>query len=799
MTSSNLTPNDYIIVQRGNTNYRISGDQILNFSREQIGPELDELRLDLDQEVVLRENGDEALRLKYEQMVIRLEDIVNNLLPVHTQDTWKYKIEFAAAAEFALGYQSCSGEELGPNPINDPPLRCYDTAIGDYHTLLADSVLNKPGAVFFSSYNLMLSGIDAVFVNRYTEFQAAAYDWEQRLKVGDYIQISGLNPTLDGNTIKDHEKYGIFRISSLLGDRTNSNVTADQKEPTRLYGFRVEPVVVAEGGFIINQLLQLQFMSNIKDWISEGFVSVEGDKMTGQLEIERTDPDGEPALTTNGKVHANEVLVDTALAFTGANGLVGYNEALLVSDPTGTGLQLDSQASNLTVHCNSGAKYAGIIELDDGKHLTHKHYVDSADTDLENQINNLSDRVDGLANIAKETVYKFEKYQACLDQPANDWVQCVVDNDGLSQESFQIKAGGGDQQSWGSATRILITNQYEGGQSFQWSSALSLNDVIEIAHNPEADSTIAYHYATYAVKAEVDGEDFITEVVLSDGSTAYEIQVEAMKSKGAPIDGESYYLNYYDRSNGLSLELVEEKFVSVTGDYMTGGLQIEFLDEGDSYLKCFDGANVKFEVIQGGDLLAGGGLEIGYGNPADTSTLRIAGGGSIVFRNELNIGSTYELIKLDSAPILSLAGNKLNVNNKHIINLVSARRENDGAKDALARNDIYDSIEVPSAGENDGLLTTIVKAWDSGTGVVTLKGGGARTVRELTDTDLPERNDGIARNDVLSWNGSKWKNKSIGENYGPGQNIFVDNEADCEVGGLWRTSGDNPSFYIRYK
>ena len=799
MTSSNLTPNDYIIVQRGNTNYRISGDQILNFSREQIGPELDELRLDLDQEVVLRENGDEALRLKYEQMVIRLEDIVNNLLPIHTEDTWKYKIEFAAAAEFALNYQSCSGEELGPNPINDEPQRCYDSAISEYHTLLADSVLNKPGAVFFSSYNLMLDGIDAVFVNRYTEFQAAAYDWEQRLTVGDYIQISGLNPTLDGGTIKDHDKYGIYRITKLLGDRTNSNVTADQKEPTRLYGFRVEPVVVAEGGFVINQLLQLQFMSNIKDWISEGFVSVEGDKMTGQLEIEMSDPDGEPALTTNGKVHANNVLVDTALAFTDANGLVGYNDALVVSDPTGNGLQLDSQARNLTVNCNSGAKYAELVELDAGTHLTHKHYVDTADNDLENQINNLSDRVDGLANIGKVTVYNFEKYDACLSEPANDWVQCVVDNDGLSPESFQLKSGGGTQQGWSSTTRILITRQYAGGQSFDWATALKLNDVIEIAHSPAADSTIGYHYATYAVKAEVEGEDFITEVDLSDGSKAFEIQVQVMNSKGQPIDGESYYINYYDRSNGLSLELVNEKFVSVTGDHMIGGLEIEFIDDGESYLKCFDGGNIKFEVAQGGALLAGGGLSLDYGRSDGDSRLSIAGKGSIVFRAELNLGSTYELIKLDATPILSLASSRLSVNGNNIVDVKSARRETSGAQDALARNDIVNSIEVPPTGETDGLLTTIIKAWDSGTGVVTLKGGGARTVRELTDTSLPDKNADIERNDVLSWNGSKWINKSIGENYGPGQNIFVDNEADCEVGGLWRTSGDNPSFYIRYK
>ena len=808
MTSSNLTPNDYIIVQRGNTNYRISGDQILNFSREQIGPELDEIRLDLDQEILLREQGDEALRLKYEQLVIRLEDIVTNMLPIHTQDIWKYKIEFAASAQMALQYQTCSGEELGSNPINDLPARCFDVALDTYFTNVTNSVLNKPGSVFFYDYNLLLSGIGAVFVNRYTEFEANAYDWSLRIKVGDYLQISGINPTLDGGIIKDYEKYAIFRVSELLGERVNGgSLTPEQ---TRLFGFKVEPVVVAEGGFVINQKLQLQFMSSIEDWISDGYVSVEGDTMTGPLDIQLADPDPAPALNTNGRVHAYELHTEHGAAFIEPDTLVVYNETLSILNPDGGVVSLDDGTKGLQVHYSSGARYDTAIVLDDPEQLTHKHYVDEADQELENLIDNLSDRVDGLANVSKTTRHRYEKYESCLGEPLGDWADCVATSGGLTARHFQLKAGGSDTQSWGATNRILVHEAFDpDGGRFDWKAALSLNDVIEVAHNP-TDTTpdgTANHYATYAVVAEVDGDpDFVRKIDLNGDGTeyAYEIQVEIMKSKGLPIEGESYVLNYYDRSNGLSLELVTEKFVLKEGDEMTGGLEINFDDDGESYLQCMDGASVKFAVIEGGNLQASGGLVLDYGKSDGDNILQVAGKSSIVFRaDEVNLGGSIRILKFGAEEIITikkLGTHQISVNDNIVTGLAKFRTDSTGDTDAIPRNKLTDLIEVPSPGLNGGVLTTILKRFDAGTGVVTIEGGGARTLSECTDTVLPDNpTQNIAVGEVLAWNGNKWYNKQIGENYGPGKNIFVQSEGECQVGGLWTSGGDNPSFYIRYK
>ena len=803
MTSSNLTPNDYIIVQRGNTNYRISGDQLLNFSRDQIGPELDELRLDIDQEALLRQQGDTALRLKYEQLVIRIEDIVTNILPVFVQDVWKYKIEFPAAAEFSIEYQTCSGEEYGPNPINDEPQKCYSNALDSYFTNLANSFLNQPGAVFFNDYNLMLDGIDAVFVNRYTEFQAAAYDWKETLKVGDYLQISGINPTLDGGTIKDHEKYAVFRITNLIGTRVNSNAT--DKEPTTLTGFEVTPVIVTEGGFVINQLLELQFMRSIKDWISEGYVSVEGDTMTGPLDIQLDDIDSSDALNTNGTVHANKVLLETGLGFVNDNGLVSFAGNLVVATEATGALSMDDGTDGLTVLYGAGARYADIIEMNAAEQLTHKNYVDLSDQELENQIDNLSDRVDGLANIAKTTQYRYETYGDCLAVGVSEWADCVIAADGLSQRYFQLKSGGQNLQTWSTTTRILVHPNYDPeGASFNWAASLKSNDVIEIAHLPSETTAdgVNYHYATYVVAAEVDGDDFIRTITDDAGATlAYEIQVAAMASKDLPIDGEAYALNYYDRSNGLSLDLVIEKFVMKSGDEMSGGLKITFDDTGgESYLTCNDSGSIKFEVKEGGNLFAGGGLKLDAATSSGTSKIDIAGNGSINFREtEVGPGGIMDILTFGEAAVISHQSSILMLNDKGVTGLKSARDSNDGAADALRRSDLNKFIDTPELGDDNQPLNTVTKNYDNDTGTLTISGGGARALHELIDTNVPKENpeNNIDDGAVLAWSGTKWEPKTIGDNYGPGQNIFVTSEEECEPGGLWTNGKSNPSFYIR--
>ena len=86
MAGSNLTPNDFIIVQREDKNYRISGDQILNFSMEQIQPQLDDI-----------DESKDAL----DAFLQRLEENVNQLFPLQDSIFYKYRIDYPSNPEFA--------------------------------------------------------------------------------------------------------------------------------------------------------------------------------------------------------------------------------------------------------------------------------------------------------------------------------------------------------------------------------------------------------------------------------------------------------------------------------------------------------------------------------------------------------------------------------------------------------------------------------------------------------------------------------------------------------------------------
>jgi alcohol dehydrogenase class IV len=122
MTGSNLTPYDYIIVQRGDKNYRISGDQILNFSMEQIQPQLDEIEMALELEKQLRERGDKQSIDALEDFLQRLEENINQVFPVQDSVFYKYKIDYPNNAELASEYYGCSGQPISVYPrVDDQP------------------------------------------------------------------------------------------------------------------------------------------------------------------------------------------------------------------------------------------------------------------------------------------------------------------------------------------------------------------------------------------------------------------------------------------------------------------------------------------------------------------------------------------------------------------------------------------------------------------------------------------------------------------------------------------------------
>lgn len=781
--SSNLKKTDYIIVQRGDKQYRISGDQILEFSYDQIEPDLNEIKQEIEEEKVVRYLADTKNSAEIENLILRLENFTNSLFPVHTNAQYYHRIDYTVNADWAANYLMCAGEPLGPPPrVNDMP-PCFDLSLDNYHDNVKDSHINKQGAVFLPSYDLKIGNIDAVFLNKYDINGTNSFDWEEDVSVGDLVMINATKKSSGGTDVVDNANYGVFRVIKNLGTRAAASAMADETDIT---GFQLEHIVSVEGAFIPNQLLQVRFMQNVQKAISDGFVAITGDKMTGALEIELDDPSLIDALTSNGTVHGNNLAFSEQVLLRENSGAISFTNELFINGAGTNFVKFDLDVDGVNILYDKGARYGTPIDIVDAEQLPHKQYVDLADTELQTEIDRLEDRLDALGNIAQTvgSVFKTSAYQGAVE---SDWASEVISNDALEAGQFMAKASATDNIYFNAFTRFLIHETYDTDKTFNWADSLQLNDLFEVS---STDPNESYHYGVYQVAPQVDGDPYVITHTLSDSSKAYEILVKHLNSKGSlPIVDGLYNCNYYDRSNGLSLEAMDERYVSIGGDEMTGALQIKQANDAPLWIQCYSNDQDFFIVTQGGDTRIAGDLLMGINNNAE-SKIMMPNKGYIEWAAAA-AGTKIKALRFNDNDVMTIvSANTLEWGGTYMKNCLPPTKADDDGTTLLTRNSLETFIQTDAD-------SSVTLDHEPTTGVLTIGGGGSPTLLDLTDTSItnPQKDDTILYNRAQG----VWENKPSAQAYAPGDNLFVDSEAEASKGGMWTTGGNSPAFYIRYK
>jgi hypothetical protein len=807
MTGSNLTPYDYIIVQRGDKNYRISGDQILNFSMEQIQPQLDEIEMALELEKQLRERGDKQSIDALEDFLQRLEENINQVFPVQDSVFYKYKIDYPNNAELASEYYGCSGQPISVYPrVDDQPTRCYTAARENYHVNLANSIYNTAGTIFLSTHDLTYGAVDALYINRYdsnlTDKQSVL---EDNLLPGDVIQINAVTERDDGTTLVDNNSYGLFRIEEDRGSRAGDDGTGSYNPQKELYGFTLKLVAATEDLLVTpNREYQIRFMKSIVRTIDEKYVYKSGDTMTGQLKIELVDITAEDTIDSNGNINTETLSVESSILVKDTNGAIINSGTLNFTDTNGNVLaRFDDGTTGLLINYDTGARYDTTIDIVDNEQLTHKLYVDTKDIELEQELDKLSEKVDGLAQITQSTSNIFVDDGTYDTESVDTWAQAVVDNNAITETTFQMWSPVNESRPKGfaSALKLIVHEDHLDG-NFNWIDNVRTNDILEIVHTP-TDTTpdnIKYHYAMYRLAAVVEGDPAVVEHELDDGKKVYELSIEYLRSKGNSLYGdEQYSLNSYDRNTGLSIEATDERYVSLIGDTMTGPLTIhadnDYAD-GHFIQNTSTGGKILFESLLDGNLHARKGLELGYRNTTDTDiSLKIPGEGTIAF-NTPNLGFGPK-ITVGGAPRFHFVGTNTDCGGFFLTNVRDPSTGSANAQQAVTRKWFTSNIKVDEFTPKCHL--SVQRDFDDGS--VTIGGGGHIRLDEHEDVKVPAVQDRQS-GDVLGWNPqeNKFQLYPVGETYGPGQNLFVDSEDKCEPGGMWTNKGENsgnPSYYIR--
>ena len=813
MAGSNLTTYDYIIVQRGDDNYRISGDQILNFSTEQIQPQLDELELAIQLETELRKRGDDQSKDDLDAFLQRLEQNVNQVFPLQDSIFYKYRIDYPSAAEFASDYLACAGQDLSVYPRIEGDARCYSAAQGDYHQDLANCTLNNTGSFFLSSHDLSIGAIDAVYINTH-KTETAKDDIGGMLKElteGDLVQINAVNNASDGTSVVSNTTYGLFRIVNNVGEVFGDDGTGNYNQYKTLHGLTLALVAGSEDVHMIpNTEFQIRFLTAIAKIIDEKYVYKSGDTMTGQLNIEVIDIDTEDTLVSNGNIDTKTISVENSITLKNASGDIINNGVINFKDNNGnTSVVLDDGTVGLLINYDLGARYSNTIDLTENEQLTHKLYVDSKDNELELEIDKLGEKVDGLAQITQTTLHIFDEDTGgtYLGETMDAWAGAIVAADGLTEKTFMTRSPGGiDSQGVATTQKILVHQKYLPNNTFRWLNNVRTNDILEIVHKSTENTpdTTAYHYVMYKIQPQVEGDDAVVEHTLLDGELAYELSVVYMRSQGNVLyNDEQYSLNTYDRNTGLSIEATDDRYVSLIGDTMTGQLKFNLADSNNPFNGTFpilvEGSSGKImhSVDMDGNVKSRGSLEIGFTDSSSTASIKIPGKGSIEFGAPPLPGDGPEII-VGSSTKIKFVGSFIKFHSNELTDIKDPSNGSTGAQSAISRS--FFTSKIITDNEDDDTLITVTP--DTSTGLVKIGGGGVDKLVNLSDTNIGPNDtlteDGI----VLGWNRieSKWVPKKFGDTYGPGQNLFVYSEEDCDVGGMWtdsREKPNNPSYYIR--
>lgn len=607
----------------------------------------------LNQEIQDRIDGDSELAGQMDGLTDRIRVISNELYDTLVQDEYIYRLDAVSKQNYeVLLANECSGL------TGDDLAVCKDTQLDVYH----DSVAGNPaadsrGCFYLVTGNYRYDGVTSIFLSDTTN-DANTIDLEQAT-VGSLIEIINVTKSVGGGEIIDNFNYGFYKVTNLGGKYEEMNDTA-----TNLYRFDVEYV----GSSPTNPMPSLQDGDNkflvklVLDLVStlnEEYVQLIGDDMTGALNIDVIgDVTGEPENVDGLKTSNN--ITGAALTLTGYDNTAGDNPTTIdITNTKETTLSFATEeqvyldfSSNWKVRLKgedangdpvaeklidyvqqvdvnnpayiefnprlvfvSKAEYLHAPNLIDGSDADNmsiippRSYVDYKDQLLSNAIEDVSQRIDTLANASDIYAYRMllpAESADCLNDLTlgNDTTGGGPGVDypgyGPNYDPSIIECG----RVWAECIRGTIQDLGERG-AFEWKPFIDKNYIDPISgatRDRDVDVFVVARESNLIdppqnTEVSIDWDEQVKkgdywEVSASDAQTATYAIYRVLETdvndqgililEGAPLYksnepvqvGQNYKIKVYDKQEGLDPADMYDLFVSKVGDTMSGPLSI---------------------------------------------------------------------------------------------------------------------------------------------------------------------------------------------------------------------------------
>ena len=380
------------------TRHKTTLDEVSMYIGANINTEVDEIKADLEQEIIDRGDGDTALDNRITALSRKLTNILDTLYASTMQGVVEYQINTTAWNNYIIGKSTCK---------NDPDLEdfekevCLENNTQTYHTTIAEDAVYPPRKrVYFASGNHTWSDTTEVLISDIIDIEGveSTFDFSTVLE-NSYLKLSCIYTDASGNEVVDDLKYGFYQV--VKADHVPVE-TSTSNPGEYVYRLTVN-YLVGNGKPSVGEKFYIQVARDSVDQFSDDFVQKIGDEMSGPLVI---DPPtyNEMALDVRGPSKVAK------LEITGYSedkvGNVGLSD-LVFSDPTQSdSLYLTRGVVNIT--------YSSPV-------ITKYREYDPADPDN-----------DGL--VATSTIFSYLPRE--WDSDANDWTQNGKNRYAITPETY---------------------------------------------------------------------------------------------------------------------------------------------------------------------------------------------------------------------------------------------------------------------------------------------------------------------------------------------------------------------------
>ena len=817
--TTNITNTDSFIFNRRNAAgesvyFKTTSSQMADYFRDVYSTELDTVIAEIERIEKEYKESDVITINKIAAYADRVSVAADNVFPIIADGYWAYKLDVNSLSTFRYNYNACiTGNDL-TDPILDDPDEdsCLEKhALKFYEALLDENDVHDLDTAFYAltpDADQKISRVTHLYMSN-TPLNTPAYpgkgdiDWETQVVEGDIIQLSATYRTQSGTVVVNDEHYGMFEVVSV----TNLPNPHDTQQPFNM--IKVNLLGGSNESFIPLTGYQVKVMKSLGTTLGEDFVQKSGDVMTGGLTIDAATIDNPRTFYNKGEAQTYDLTlgapgVDSTIKTLGdGESELNIGSASLLVTTTDT-QNNQVRINDVGVNIFKPAGYNTVVDLTEGRHITHKSYVDTKDATLQDKIDQTNARIDNISELVERQEYEMVFLEDCWTgintSDREQWVSCTtsrIQSDASYSDkgvvypkpTFEHK-----NESTGEITPLevpnvdgfLVASESVGGLG---QYIVEDGDIIELQLVTDEVNTDPQIIRYVAQALDINNGVAASERVLVGSEPMFFINLTADVTYLGPqgyIEGANYIIKQFPKNNGITVEDGDARYLRKEGNEIkVGTLDIKNTKGETAILRFIDTDSNSYLEINGQGDVVFEGSKTNYKSPSGDSDVRNVQ----VSYEGLDFKSSVGKIKREGVDKITIKGDRTEFH-QNLLKDVQTAAEND-SEDTVAtigwvKKHLFPQF-VPGVGISINRMAN-----DGSDDRVRISVQEPTRMQDLNDVVVPNTLQG---GETLTYDGetNQWVITNVGDAL-RGVSVMGTSEEETRVGGIW-TDGSN--FFLR--